>query len=103
MNSFNHYAYGAVTDWVYTVAAGIQTVEDAPGYAKVRIAPIPSKHLDWLKAELDTRHGQISSEWKKAGNVWRYDIVTPVSSVIVINNVTYNVSAGKYVFYSEIV
>lgn len=39
MNSFNHYAYGAVADWVYEAAAGIQTVEDAPGFARVKIAP----------------------------------------------------------------
>lgn len=56
MNSFNHYAYGSVADWVYSVAAGINPVEEAPGYAKVRIAPIPDARLDWLKGALETRH-----------------------------------------------
>lgn len=53
MNSFNHYAYGAVADWVYEAAAGIQTVEDAPGFARVKIAPQPDSRLDWLEASIE--------------------------------------------------
>ena len=102
MNSFNHYAYGAVADWVYTFAAGICTVEEAPGYEKVRIAPHPDSRLDWLKAQLDTRHGRIESQWKKAGELWRYDITTPVDAEIVIAEHTYSVSAGTYCFYSSL-
>ncbi len=101
MNSFNHYAYGAVTDWVYTVAAGIQTIEQAPGYEKVKIAPTPNARLDWLKAELDTRHGSICSIWKKTDAGWRYEITTPVESEIVIDNTMYRVSAGSYLFFSN--
>ena len=55
MNSYNHYAYGAVADWVYAVAAGITSQEEHPGYEKVRIAPIPDRRLDWLRASLATR------------------------------------------------
>ncbi len=101
MNSFNHYAYGAVTDWVYTVAAGIQTVEEAPGYKKVRIAPTPDARLDWLQAELDTRHGRMCSAWKKADKGWLYEITTPVESEIIIDKTTHRVSAGSYLFYSS--
>ena len=99
MNSYNHYAYGSVADWVYTKAAGIQTVEEAPGYEKVRIAPVPDQRLDWLKATLDTRHGLISSEWKKEEDFWRYEITTPVDAEIVIAGQTHQVSAGTYYFY----
>ena len=67
MNSYNHYAYGAVADWVYTVAAGIQTVEATPGYKRIVIAPIPDARLDWLKASVNTRRGLVSSEWRKEG------------------------------------
>ena len=102
MNSYNHYAYGAVADWVYTVAAGINTVEEAPGYARVKIASVPDSRLDWLKAELDTRHGHISSMWKKAGTVWRYEITTPVEAEIVIDGAVHKASAGTYYFYSPI-
>ncbi|MDO5422322.1 MAG: family 78 glycoside hydrolase catalytic domain [Eubacteriales bacterium] len=102
MNSYNHYAYGSVADWVYGVAAGIQTVEEAPGYARVKIAPIPDARLDWLKAVLDTRHGQIRSEWKKEGAYWRYEITTPVAAAIVIDGVEHPVEKGSYFFYSKI-
>lgn len=102
MNSFNHYAYGSVVDWVYGVAAGIRPVEDAPGFAKVQIAPMPDARLGWLKAELDTRHGHISSGWKKEEDVWRYEITTPVEAEIVIDGETHHVPAGSYCFYSAV-
>jgi len=62
MNSFNHYAYGAVADWLYGVAAGIQPVEDMPGYKKVRVAPIPDPRLEWLSVSLHTRQGLVRSK-----------------------------------------
>ncbi len=100
MNSFNHYLYGAVIDWVYTVAAGIQTVEEYPGYAKVKIAPIPDERLDWLTASFDSRHGMIRSAWKKDGGRWRYEITTPVEAEIVIGEAVHLVQPGEYQFYS---
>ena len=102
MNSFNHYAYGSVIDWVYSVAAGINTVEDAPGYQKVRISPIPDKRLDWLKVSLETRHGLITSEWRQENDFWRYEITVPVDAEIVIGNTSHHVSAGTYYYYSKI-
>lgn len=102
MNSYNHYAYGSVADWVYTKACGIQTVESAPGYEKVLVAPHPDSRLDWLCAELDTRHGHIRSFWTKQEGFWRYEITTPVAATIVIDGQTHEVLAGSYCFYSEI-
>lgn len=101
MNSYNHYAYGSVADWVYSVAAGILPRKDAPGYAKVTIAPHPDKRLDWLRAELDTRHGHISSFWTKEDDSWRYEITVPVEADIVIDGVCHSVRAGSYCFYSK--
>ena len=100
MNSFNHYAYGCVLDWVYTVAAGINTVEEYPGYARVKIAPHPDSRLEWLRADLDTRHGHVRSRWEKAGKFWRYEITTPVEARIMIDGVTHHVGAGSYNYYS---
>lgn len=101
MNSFNHYAYGAVTDWVYTVSAGIRYVEEAPGYEKVCITPLPDERVDWLKAELDTRHGQIISCWRKEDNFWRYEITTPVEAAVTIAGTAHHVRAGTHYFYSN--
>ena len=102
MNSYNHYAYGAVADWVYSVAAGICSLEEFPGYEKVNISPLPDSRLDWLKVSLDTRHGRIRSEWKKDDNKWRYEIETPVNAVISIDNKVYELKKGTYIFYSDI-
>lgn len=102
MNSFNHYAYGAVADWVYGVAAGIRPMENAPGYQQVIIAPKPDSRLDWLEASLETRYGKIYSGWRKQENVFRYEIETPVKANITIAGKTYKVSKGKYVFFSKI-
>ena len=102
MNSFNHYAYGAVADWVYTVAAGIQTVEEKPGYAAVRIAPQPDKRLDWLEASVETRHGLVLSRWEKQENLWRYEIETPVEAEVVIDGRKTFCRPGRYIFFSEL-
>lgn len=102
MNSYNHYAYGSVADWVYGTAAGIRPVEAFPGYEKVCIAPHPDARLDWLKAELETLHGKIISLWKKEENIWRYEITTPTDTVIVIDGTEHSVTAGTYYFYSDI-
>ena len=101
MNSFNHYAYGSVADWIYGVAAGIQVVEDAPGYARVRIAPLPTDSLDWLEASIDTKRGLVSSRWTKADSSWRYEIETPVEAEIVLpGQKAFTVKAGKYLFHA---
>lgn len=66
MNSFNHYAYGAIGDWMYRVAAGIQTVEEAPGYKQIIIAPQPGEGLSWAEGSLDTLYGKVSSKWSRS-------------------------------------
>ena len=98
MNSFNHYAYGAVIDWIYSVSGGINPVEDAPGYEKVLIAPIADRRIDWLKVELKTKHGVIKSAWKHEGDKVIYEISTPTKATIVIEGKTHRVEAGTYTF-----
>lgn len=96
MNSFNHYAYGSVADWVYEVGCGITPLE--PGFAKVQIAPIPTNKLDNLSAVLETRHGVIKSKWYHQNGKIRYEIETPVDAKIIINGKEYNAQKGKYIF-----
>lgn len=98
MNSFNHYAYGSVADWVYGVALGIQTVEDAPGFKEIVIAPQPTNKLDYLSARIETRHGTVSSKWYHCDGDIRYEITTPVKATIIINGIIYNVEKGSYIF-----
>ena len=102
MNSFNHYAYGSVADWMYGVAAGIQVCEDAPGYEKICVEPHPTEKLDWFEASVETRHGPVSSRWSKVHTGgWRYDIVTPVQAEIRLGGKVHQVPAGSYVFHQE--
>lgn len=66
MNSFNHYAYGAIGQWMYERIAGIAPLE--AGYKKVRIAPVPGDQLDFAEASYNSIYGEVSSAWKKVGN-----------------------------------
>ncbi|WP_370616879.1 family 78 glycoside hydrolase catalytic domain [Mumia qirimensis] len=68
MNSFNHYAYGAVGEWMYRTMAGVSALE--PGYAKILVAPEPGDGIDHATYALGTRYGTVRSAWKKiAGGV----------------------------------
>ena len=96
MNSYNHYAYGSVADWVFGVACGIRPAE--PGYAMVRIAPQPDPRLNSLCAVLDTVHGRIRSSWKYTDTGIRYEIDTPVPAEIVLDGKTRHVKKGRYLF-----
>lgn len=98
MNSYNHYAYGAVGDWMYGVMAGINTVEDAPGFAKVHFAPIPDGRIEWFKAEIDTKWGKVSSHWWHENGRVHYEITTPVVSTAVVEGKAYTLSPGKHIF-----
>ena len=61
MTSFNHYALGAVADWMHRVIGGIAPLE--PGYSRVLIAPQPGGGITWAKASLRTRHGLVATSW----------------------------------------
>ena len=64
MNSFNHYAYGAIGDWMYRSVAGIDTEESNPGYKNIVIKPTIGGGLTNASAELETNYGKVASSWK---------------------------------------
>jgi alpha-L-rhamnosidase len=64
MLSFNHYAYGAVIDWVYRHVAGIAPDMDQAGYRRVILAPKPAIGVDWARAAIETPYGQTAIEWR---------------------------------------
>jgi alpha-L-rhamnosidase len=63
MNSFNHYAYGAIGDWMYRVSAGIEAKK--PGYKEILIQPHPTNKLNYSKASFESNYGRISSGWER--------------------------------------
>lgn len=77
MNSFNHYAYGAIGDWLYRVVTGLDTYEDGPGYQHSRINPHPGGGLDSAAADLVTGYGLLSSHWRLQDNALFMDLVIP--------------------------
>jgi alpha-L-rhamnosidase len=76
MLSFNHYAYGAVIDWVYRTLAGLAADPSAPGYRHVVLAPRPVKGIEWVDASIDTGFGRLAVRWRTDGEdfVARYTI-----------------------------
>ena len=65
MNSFNHYAYGAIGDWLYRYVAGLNPDEQYPGYKHILIRPQPGGGLTFATASLATHYGKASVFWEK--------------------------------------
>ena len=82
MTSFNHYALGAVADWMHRTIGGISPIE--AGYVRVLVAPQPGGDLTWAAASLDTRHGRIAVGWKLQDELLTVDVEIPegVSAVV---------------------
>lgn len=80
MNSFNHYAYGAIGDWMYRTVAGINWDEEAPGYKKIIIKPHLTDSLSFASASLETYYGKISSEWKQESGSIVLNVEIPANS-----------------------
>jgi alpha-L-rhamnosidase len=85
MNSFNHYAYGAIGNWIYQHITGIQIDKSHPGYKKFIIHPRPGGDLKNAYATLDTYYGQIKSGWKANGNEITLNIEVPVNTSAILN------------------
>lgn len=102
MNSFNHYAYGSVMGWVYEEAAGIQIVEDAPGFEQVCINPKTDRRLGWLEAQIDTKYGRLCTGWKYEGNTIRHEIQTPIQTRFCMGGKEYWLDPGQHVFFESV-
>jgi alpha-L-rhamnosidase len=75
MNSFNHYAYGAIGDWMYRTISGLK--ETMPGYKQFTIAPQPGGKFTNAQAELNTPYGIALSSWKISNGIFQLDVVVP--------------------------
>ena len=77
MNSFNHYAYGAVCAWIWEYAAGIAADTAAPGFKHIIMRPVPDKRLGHIDAEYQSAAGLIKSAWKYEGDKWIWNFTIP--------------------------
>lgn len=80
MNSFNHYAFGAVGDWMYQNIGGIDVDPAAPGYRRSRIAPRPGAGLTSASASLETAYGTLTSAWRLDGKRFTLDVTIPANT-----------------------
>lgn len=77
MNSFNHYAYGCVCEWLWETAAGIACEPSAPGFSKVIMKPVPDPRLGFVEATYRTPKGNVESKWKYTDKNWEWTFAIP--------------------------
>ena len=98
MNSFNHYAYGSVFDWIFANVGGIDVCSDGAGYTHVTVSPVPNRRLGFADCGLMTRYGRLGVFWKYIGDSVSYEITVPrgVTADIRIGEIKKTVSGGVY-------
>ncbi len=102
MNSFNHYAYGAVYDWIFGCAAGIDVPDDGAGYTKITVTPHTDPRLGFIDCRILTRTGLLASAWKYIDDTTvRFTITVPAGTEAVLtlpSGRTETLTAGEYDF-----
>ena len=95
MNSFNHYAYGAIGDWMYRVIAGIDTDDSGAGYKQIKIKPHTGGKLTEASATLQTYYGNIGSHWKLKEGEMQLEIEIPCNTSATVYIPANNIDAVK--------
>ena len=97
MISYNHYASGAVGDFLYRRIAGIEAT--APGYRTFRIQPVPGGDLSWAAGQVETPYGLIRSEWRLEQSEFNIQIQVPVGTdceLVLPDGSTRHFGSGSY-------
>jgi len=81
MNSFNHYAYGAVGDWMYRTIGGIALDPSGPGYKRIVFQPQPGGGLTHAREKIETPYGPVSMEWTIEGDEWKLAFEVPPNTL----------------------
>ena len=84
MNSFNHYAIGAVGEWMYRVILGINNDDAHPAYEHFVIRPYPGGGLKWARGSYDSIRGKIESRWNVAAGKLRMDVKIPANTTATV-------------------
>ncbi len=100
MNSFNHYAYGCVCEWIWETAAGIAADPAEPGFKHIIMKPVPDKRLGSVSAEYNSAAGLIKSEWNYDGDKWVWNFTIPEGATATVTlpgeTESKDYKAGKY-------
>lgn len=84
MNSFNHYAYGAIGSWMYATIAGINTDTTEVGFKKIHIKPLPGGGLTSAQGSLHTPNGYLATSWKIESGFFELKVEIPPNSSAII-------------------
>lgn len=102
MVSFNHYAGGAVGDWLYRRVAGIEPTSG--GYRTFRIAPLLGGGITSARGSTETPYGTVVSDWKSSGNRFEIQVEVPVSThceMVLPNGEIHHLTSGQFQFTCE--
>jgi len=80
MNSFNHYAGGAIGEWLYAVVTGIEVDPARPGYQHILLQPHPGGNLSSARARLASPHGEIASAWRSSARRFDWEVIVPANT-----------------------
>lgn len=85
MNSFNHYAYGAIGEWMFAYSAGIQRDEQHPGYKHFILQPRIGGSFQFINGHYDSVYGRIESGWKKTPRGYQYEATVPANTTAILH------------------
>lgn len=94
MNSFNHYAFGAVCEWMFESLAGIKA--GSPGFQTLEATPGLTDRFDFVKASYETIQGRVSIYWKKTGSGFEVELQTPVDTTLRVAGGEWKVGSGRW-------
>ena len=99
MNSFNHYAYGSVAEWMYGTICGVK--QTSAGYKSIRLAPVPDKRLGFAKCAIETVSGRIESHWYYKADRIAFEFTVPAgvtAEIVLPDGYTETVGGGCYTY-----
>ncbi len=98
MNSFSHYAFGSVAEWMYRYGLGIET--KGAGFREIVLQPAISKEIDEMSGSYDSINGRIASSWKRTGGQVTVNVTIPVNTTatVVLPGRTEQIGSGSYTF-----
>jgi hypothetical protein len=100
MNSFNHYAFGSVCEWMFESLAGFRPAE--PGFKRIIVEPCFTDKLDFVKASYDSIQGRISVEWRKTGAGYSLELETPVPAEVRLRSGIQHAGKGTHSFEVDV-
>jgi len=99
MNSFNHYAYGAVFAWMMGTMAGIREDPAEPGFRSFVLAPEPDPRIGRVSARYRSPYGEIESAWRYEDGRWIWDFAVPANAVATVRlpgEAPFTAAAGRH-------